>query len=179
MSYTAPPVFVADDVLEADQLNVLGDDIAYLKAITDGVVFSGVRVTRSAATSIADNTWTAVTWTTEVYDIGSWWGSGTNVVVPAGAIPAGFTTIAVHCIFNTSFAANGTGYRGIRLLVNGSSEVAQTIPGFSSDTAIIIGTGYVIVEAGDVLTAEVFQNSGGALNASSIQLVAVRFLPVA
>lgn len=179
MAYTTPPTFIADDPLAAADLNILGDDLEYLKAITDGLTFSGTRETRSAATSISNATWTAVSWSAEVYDYGGWYSAGTDIVVPAGAIPAGFTTISVHCIFNASFAANGTGYRGIRLLVNGSSQVAQTIPGFASDTAIIVGTGYVVVEAGDILTVEVYQNSGGALNASSMQLVAVRFQSVA
>src|SRR5690349_21481646 len=109
MAYTTPPTFVADDPLAAADLNILGDDIAYLKAIADGVGFSGTRVTRAASTSISNNTDSAITFTAEPTDVGGWFSSGTNVVVPAGAIPAGYTTIAVDVIGQTSWTANGTG----------------------------------------------------------------------
>jgi hypothetical protein len=35
-----------------------------------------------------------ITFTAETFDH-SWWSAETDVVVPAGAIPAGFTTVAV------------------------------------------------------------------------------------
>ena len=38
---TTPPTFVALDVLEADQLNQLGDGIVELQAVAEGVTFSG------------------------------------------------------------------------------------------------------------------------------------------
>src|SRR4051812_8464075 len=136
MSYTTPPTFSSGAVLTAAQVQILADDIAYLNGLASGTTFSATRLTRSAATSLSDATWTAVSWTSEVFDYGGWYSSGTNMVVPAGAVPSGFTTLALLAVFNASFVANATGYRGIRILKNGSSEVAQTIPGFASDTSI-------------------------------------------
>jgi hypothetical protein len=179
MAYTTPPTFNPGDILAAADLNVLGDDIEYLKAIADGIGFTAVQLSRSGATSLANGTWTPTTWTAEIYDYGGWFSSGTDIVVPAGAIPAGFTTIALYANFGASFAANGAGYRGCRITQNGSSVLAQTQPGFASDSAIVLGSGFVVVEVGDVLTLETFQNSGGALNISSVGIQIARFAPVA
>lgn len=152
----------------------------YLKGITDGVGVSAVRVSRAAATSIPDSTWTAVSFSAEVYDYGGWYSSGTNIVVPAGAIPSGYTTIAVAAIpFGASFAANATGYRGVRVSLNGSSAESTTQPGFASDTAVMTASGLIFCAAADIITLEVYQNSGGALNASSMRLVIARLFPVA
>ena len=180
MAYTTPPTFVASDVLEADQLNILSDDISYLKGITDGVTYSAVQVTRAANTSISDSTWTPVTWTAEVIDYGGWYTSGTDIVVPAGAVPAGYTSIAVLAIpYNAQFDNNATGIRGARVMLNGSTALAQTQAGFASDDTVVNSSGQIIVEAGDVLTLEVYQSSGGALNAYAMSLTIVRFVPVA
>lgn len=178
MAYVTPPTFAATDVLAAADLNVLGDDIVYLKAISDGLTFSGVRVTRTAATSIADATWTPVSWTAEVHDVGGWYSSGTDIIVPTSEIPAGFSMISLHGIARATFVASAAGYRGLRVLVNGSAVITGTESGFATDSAHIIGTDYLFVQDADVITMELYQNSGGALDASSIQLTLVRFLPV-
>lgn len=181
MAYVTPPTFVASDPLAAADLNILGDDITYLKGITDGVSFQAVTVTRSANTSIADSTWTAVSWTAEVIDYGGWYSSGTNIVVPAGAIPAGFTTIAIDLIpYIAQFDNNVTGIRGARILVNGTPSVLNsTQAGFASDDTVVNSTGLLVVAAADIITMEVYQSSGGALNAYGMRLTIARRAPVA
>lgn len=183
MSFTTTPTFNSGDPLAASDLNILGDDITYLKGVADGVGFSGVQLRRTATQSIPDSTWTAVTWQTESggFDFGSWWSSGTNIVVPAGAIPSGFTTIACQVIGGTNFAANGTGWRGIRVLVNGSATGKSSVDGVTGDVTAVLVPDYVVVAAGDVITIEVYQNSGSSLTISSTdtKVSVVRAAPVA
>jgi hypothetical protein len=179
VTYTTPPTFVADEILAAADLNILGDDIVYLKGISDGVAFSGCQITRVAATSIATSTDSPITWSSETFDYGGWWSSGTNVVVPAGAIPAGYTSIAVLVIARTRFASNGTGNRKISVKKNGSSFGNPHTSALSGDATPMDVTELEVVEAGDIITFEVWQSSGGALDVSQTQLTVVRFAPAA
>lgn len=180
MSWTTPPTFVASDPLAAADLNILGDDLVYLKGITDGVSFSGVSLQRSAVQSIPDSTNTSVTFTVEAFDYGSWFSSGTQAVVPAGAIPAGFTTIAVMCIAHAEYAANSTGTRRIRVLVNGSSAGGSNSSAVNGDTTDLDASIPAIVAAGDTIELECNQSSGGALNVgANVKLFIYRIAPVA
>jgi hypothetical protein len=175
MAWTTPPTFVADDPLAAADLNILGDDLEYLKAITDGLSFSAVRVTRVASTTVPNNAWTAVSFSAETYDYGSWWSSGTNVVVPAAAIPAGSTNIALLCQVRSVFAPDSVGYRGMRILLNGTPEISFTSASFATDNSHIAGSAFIVVEAGDILTVERFQNSGSGLAGTFAQFDAARY----
>lgn len=179
MAYVTPPTAAPGATAKASDFNILGADIEYLYGVSQGVTFSAVRVTRSAATGVANATWAIKSFTAETYDYGSWWSSGTNVVVPAGAIPAGYTTIAVQVQARCIFDANATGYRGVRILKNGSAEVTGTQAAFATDSAHVQCLGYIIVAAADILTVEVYQNSGGALDVSSTQFDVARHAPVA
>lgn len=151
----------------------------YLKGISDGLTFSGVKVSRNASTSIPNTTWTTITFTAETYDYGSWWSSGTNIVVPASAVPSGYTTIALLPFISTLFDANASGYRAIQLLVNGSNQFSGTEASFATDQARVRASEYVVVSAGDIITIQLYQNSGGSLNASFTSVSLARFLPVA
>ena len=183
MAYTTPPTFTAGTVLTAANLNILGDDIVYLKGITDGVNFSGVQLRRTATQSITTATWTAVTWQTETggFDNGGWWSSGTNIVVPAGAIPSGFTTIACDVLARTYFGTNGTGSRKIRILVDGSVTETGNLPAISGDQTDVWVPDAVVVAAGAIITVEVYQNSGSTLSiaSSDTKVTVLRRAPVA
>lgn len=179
MAYVTPPTAVSNTTATAVDFNILGADIEYLYGISLGVTFTGCKVTRMASTNISDSTWTPVTFTAESFDYGGWFTSGTDVVVPAGAIPAGFTAIAIMVIARTKFAANGTGSRAFRLSVNGTPFMAPTVPGIASDATVWGATELTVVEAGDVVTLEMYQTSGGTLAASDMVLTVVRYAPAA
>lgn len=167
---TTPPTFVAGDILEADQLNQLGDGIVELQAVAEGVTFQGAEVKRTGTQSIADGSDVTVVWQSEaggIGDIGGWWSSGTDIIVPAGAIPSGATEIAVHVEAGTNFAANGTGTRFIRILQDGSIMKSYSTGAISGDpTEVSVGKTLKCV-AGTVITIVVHQTSGGALNISA------------
>ena len=116
--------------------------------------------------------------TAEVHDYGGWWASGTNIVVPAGAIPSGYTTIMVMVTATATFASNGTGYRMLRSLKNGSQFGRDRISAISGDQTDLGFTEFVTAIAGDIITFEAYQNSGAGLNASAMLVNVVRFAPV-
>ena len=181
MTYTTPPTFVAGDELAAADLNILGDDIVDLDGRVNGLTFSGVSLYRSSAQSIPNTTNTNITWTTESFDIGGWWSSGTKVIVPAGAVPAGYTTIAVDVSVSLRYVSNGTGTRRLRIMQNGAAVDGgdQSVSALSGETTIFDKTWTVIVEAADELEIDTYQSSGGALNMDVARVQVLRRAPVA
>lgn len=179
MAWTTPPTFVADTELAADDLNLLSDDLNYLKSRTDAATLSGVAVNRNGvAQSISDSSWTAVSWTTEIFDEGGWIAvTSSTITVPAGAIPAGYTNVLLDIRFIVTFAANSTGKRKARVTKNGSSVFSDS-DAADSDTTDLGQAWPISAAAGDTFQLEVWQNSGGALNASAVALSIVMDKPV-
>lgn len=177
---TTPPTFVAGDVLTAAELNQLGDGIVELQAVTEAVPFSGFQIDRAGAgsQSIPNTTDTDVTFTHEILDIGGWWSSGISAVVPAGAVPSGYTTIAVHYIALVRFVSNGTGSRKIIVVQNGSEISSLAVSALSGEQTVVTLTGYVTCEAADTFGVQVYQSSGGSLNMDVARLTIVRHAPV-
>lgn len=174
MAYTTPPTFIAGDALPADDLNDIGDDIVYLYGLLQGVTFSGCYLRRSANQSISNNTDTSISWDTETYDYGGWYTSGTNIVVPAGAIPAGFTSIAVDINASLKYASNTTGKRRVQLNLNGSYVKSWTIGGVSGDVTDVQLSHTMVVVATDIITIVALQTSGGALNVTEGAVTCIR-----
>jgi len=180
MAWVTPPTFTAATTATAADANILGDDLNYLKAISDGVVFSAVQLNRVSNQSLTSGTPTLITWTAEAFDIGGWWASGTTVTVPAGAVPTGYTTIAVVVFGRVKFASNSTGVRRVRVLLNGTAFGSRTYSalGGGDDTDVDISE-VTVCAAGDTLTVEAYQTSGGALNATESNVTFLRQAPVA
>ncbi len=179
MAYVTPPTFTAATTATAADVNILGDDIKYLKAQTDLAVFSGMFAKRTTNQSISDSTDSDVTLTTEVWDNGGWIAvSATTATLPAGAIPAGFTTVAIDIRAAALFAGNTVGAR--RLIINQSGTQIY------SKAIEATGTGGLTVDfsilwpavAGDTFKLQVWQNSGGALNLSSAYLSLSVYRPI-
>lgn len=180
MAYTTPPTFVSGDPLLAAELNVLGDDIVYLAGVAAGVTFSGVKISRGTNQSIADSTAVDISFTTEVLDYGAWWSSGTTITVPAGAIPASYTTIAIAVNATIRYAINGTGARRLYVTKNGSvEETSPSVSALSGENTYASVNTWIEVAAGDTITLQAYQSSGGALNAESIKLAIYRIAPLA
>lgn len=181
MAWTDPPTFASGGTVTAADLNILGDDLLYLKGITDGVVVSGVQVTRAAAQSLTTSTSTTISFSAESFDYGGWWSSGTAITVPAGAIPDSFTTIIVHFEAEVRVEANSTGARALTIYKNGSEvlpgrRIAAVGGGDSTDFGI---SRYVSVAAGDVLSLRAYQNSGSTLDISNVVTTVMRYVPEA
>jgi hypothetical protein len=178
--WTDPPTFVPDTELTAADLNILGDDLLFLKGVADGVTFSGVQLARSSDQSIPGSTWTSVVWQAEAFDYGGWWTSGAGITVPAGAFPAGYTSIACLVIMRAQFDPNTTATRFIRVTVD-DAEVTRvsTVAVGDGETTDLDMSEFVVVEAGQVIKGEAYQNSGGALDvrATNTKITVVRYAP--
>lgn len=175
---TTPPTFVAGDPIAAAELNQLGDGITELQAVTEGIAFSGVRLYKTSQ-SIGNAAYTNIAWASEVYDYGGWWSSGVNAVVPAGAIPSGYTQIAVDFNLIVRWAASGTGSRRVNVRVNGTEFTGTSASGISGDTLEQVLPVTLIVAAGDTINAQAYQSSGGSLTLDYAYLTIRRVAPVA
>ena len=176
MPYTVPPTFVASDPLAAADLNILGDDLVDHEGRILANTYQGVLVIRTTNQSVNDATWTEVSWASAPVEVGSWWASGTDITVAAGAIPGGSSTIACRVMFYVRFATNGTGNRSVDVYVNGSSANGFITKGASlpSDVATVVGFDVVQVADGDIITLAVYQDSGGALNVTGAHMLVER-----
>jgi hypothetical protein len=122
------------------------------------------RVTKTTAQSIANNTYTALTWGTQVFDNGALWDSGnaSRFTIPG----SGDKMVTVS--FNIWFASNSTGLRRCGVIINGgagaSSEYIDARPPTSGAITYIHDSFTVYCQGGDYLEVFVFQSSGGALD---------------
>lgn len=123
--------------------------------------------------SIPNNAATEIAFDSETEDTSAYHAVGaSSIVVPAGL--AGFYVVAAQA----RFAVNATGARELRILVNGAVQA-----GVGTDSPADAGwRGSAVVAvplvAGDVITADLFQNSGAALstqepNATRLQVYRV------
>lgn len=177
MSWTTPPTWSADTIVASSDLQLVSDDLTYLKAQTDALGASAVKLNRTSAQSIPDNTWTAVTWNNQIGDLGGYWSSGTDIVVPSD-FPAGVSTYFYDVPVVAVFATNATGSRGVRTLLNGTVVEQYSIGAPSADPAVLsFPTSIFEVAEADVITVEVLQNSGGALNLNGVVVTAERRFP--
>ena len=175
MAYSTPPTFSAGAALAAADLNTLGTDIAYLYGIQQGLTFSAAQVRRAASQNIDDSTETAISFDTETLDVGGWYSSGTDVVVPAGAIPAGATSIGIDLRGLINYASNSTGKRQIHLQKNGSDVDALGVSALDGgDNTTLSMSAVTTAEAGDIFTLVAKQTSGGALNVAAARFTVLR-----
>lgn len=164
MAYVDPGSFASGAILTASEMQVIADDVRYLKTATDGNTFAGVSLLATSGQSIASGSYVDVTWGSAPIDVGAAWSTGASITVPASWIPSGYTQAIVEAQFQARFAANGTGTRQIQLVQNGTVvEDAYSTSAISGETTTVLNTVWAICAAGDVLKVQVQQNSGGAL----------------
>lgn len=130
----------------------------------------GARVYNSANISVPNNTWTALTFNTERYDLydnaaSTFHSTGVNTgrfTVPAGL--GGYYLVGGH----VEFAANTTNRRGIRIVHSVGSAViaADEQEATANDMGLSVSTLWLL-SAAEYVTLEVLQNSGGAINCQS------------
>jgi len=127
-----------------------------------GSTFVGVKLSKSAAQSLSNNTGTKITWDTEDYDTDAFHSTSSNtsrITVPSGK--AGKYRITA----TGSFANSATGQRYLAFYKNGTMIlVFSRLGGFSSFDTAACGTIDVNLSVGDYIELEAFQNSGGALD---------------
>ena len=127
-----------------------------------GSTFAGCRVYMSAATtSIANSTWTTVSFDSEVYDTDGFHSTSVNtsrITIPSGK--AGYYLI----IATTDFAQNSTAARGNIIMVNGTEKAIVSATPNTSEGATFNNSVILALSVGDYVETQVRQTSGGALN---------------
>jgi hypothetical protein len=165
--YPVPDTWVADQAITADALNRNIRDSQLFLAYSPTCI-----VTRTANQSIANNTAVNITYDTEVIDTDNMFTSpSANVVIKSPGI------YAIQHV--ASFAANATDLRATHISVNGVEVAASG--GYASTTSVT-NEGCSVVLAlneGDVITTNVFQVSGGALNVIAETRLSLRMISTA
>lgn len=122
-----------------------------------------VRATMTAAQSIPDLTQTVIAWNAEDYDTAGMHDNATNnsrITAPV----AGVYAIRAHLVF----AGSATGFRDIRVRLNGTTEIAQesrnTVATGGNSTGISLALDYPLA-AGDYIELRAYHNQGAAINA--------------
>jgi hypothetical protein len=172
MAYTEPPTFASATTATAADANILAEDIRFLKARSDALIAVCARVDRNGVSqSIPNNTWTAISFTRELFDQGGWIAvTSTDLTLPAAGIPAGYTYVKVDADAFAKFASNATGQRGMRVLRDGSPFVESYSDASNSGQTSMTGSMWASGISGSVFTMEVYQNSGGALDLTDCAL---------
>lgn len=120
----------------------------------------GCRVYNSAAQTIGDASWTALTFDSEAYDTDGMHSTSTNTsrltCVTAGKY-------LVHG--QVTFAANATGSRWVAIKKNGTFYVNESRPNAGSSSTVVFHVDLLVdLAVNDYVELFVFQTSGGNLN---------------
>lgn len=170
--------YVTETITDASTKN-LADDCATALSLQDtartaALKRSVVQVSRNANQSIADNTDTLVSWDAEIQDPDNLWviGTPTRITVPAGLTGLWWVRVQVLSAGHTSSTSKGQ----ISIRVSGTTVKRRT---YFTATGTIKNqmqvSGLVNVpNAGDFIEAAILHVGGGALNASSIFIEAMR-----
>lgn len=122
------------------------------------------RVYNSAAISLTHNTSTELTFDSETYDLDGFHSTVSNT--GRLTVPTGFDG-TYHVSATAEFAANTTGGRQLAIKANGSLFIAvQQFEASSVFGTIANVSTTVNLSAGEYVTVEAFQTSGGSLNVS-------------
>lgn len=155
-TYTAVPDKTAGDVFtEAMWDTYIRDNVNNL------IVPPACRVYNSANLSIGNGSFSALTFNSERYDTDSMHSTSVNTsritMATAGIYHYGCTVY---------FATSGTGYRTIRVMLNGTTSLGYVeLPPPSATGCGLYLAGDYAFAANDYIEFQVYQNSGGALNA--------------
>lgn len=123
------------------------------------------RIRKSAAQSINNGSFTAVTFNQEDFDVGSMHDNATNntrITIPANKG-------GIYLLISTlEFAPNATGGRSIDIFLNGSAQIAYiSATGTNHDVQVLVATTIYSLSASDYIETRGYQNSGGALDINS------------
>lgn len=161
---TASSTVVAN--LDADKVDGLhGTQFFRNDAVSSNSAQPRASAYNNAAQSLANNTFTALTFNTEDFDVGAMHSTGVNpsrMTIPAGG--DGLYMI----IGQVAYDANATGVRVAQVYKNGTTALAATqATPLAGNAAIVPITALANLVAGDYIELRGYQNSGGALNSGS------------
>jgi hypothetical protein len=140
--------------------------LAWTNLTSSGAAFVGCSLGRSANQTISNNAVNEVLWTTEAIDTDAFHSTVSNtgrLTIPSGK--DGKYLI----ILSLNWASNASGVRDIFFKKNGSDyspSISTTLPALSGGAMTMNLSTIVSLVATDYITAHVYQNSGGNLDAT-------------
>lgn len=147
---------LADIVTAEGNITTLQTEV---QALEDDLYDYSARVFNNANESIANATWTDITFNTETWDPDNMHSVASNterIVVPNEG------RYLVGC--GIQFAANAVGYRDVRIIRNSVNEAEFLVAAVNGAATIISFSTLSKASASDYYRVRVYQNSGGALN---------------
>lgn len=130
-----------------------------------GSTFVGCSLSKSAAQSISNATWTLITWNQENYDTDSFHDNSTNntrITIPSGK--SGKYLIAA----NLYTPANSAGSRLLKYTKNGTdSYYGNWGPASAVHSTSIVGSQVFNLTAGDYIEVAIYQDTGTSINVNS------------
>ncbi len=120
-------------------------------------------VYHSTTQSVANTTWTSLTFDSETEDTDAFHSTGTNPT--RLTIPSGLGGLYL-LVASFNFASNATGMRLARFLKNGTTQVPAVDyrPAISGDGTFLTISTLTRLAAGDYVELQGYQSSGGSLN---------------
>lgn len=171
--------------VDPDSIAVIGfgDEVpsSWFSTVRDNQEFfarpPGVQAVRTANQSIPNATWTSIQFTAaDTRDTDNFHDTSNQpeqFVVPTGL--GGWYSV----LFLAQFASNSSGLRGQRIQVNGATVIPggnYNPPTSGQETRLSLAD-EILLTAGDVITLDVYQSSGGSLNVTgaraTLRLVAL------
>ena len=130
-----------------------------------GASFAGCSLSKSAAQSISNATWTLITWNQENYDTDAFHDNSTNntrITIPSGK--SGKYLIAA----NLYTPANSVGSRLLKYTKNGAdSYYGNWSPASAVHSTSIVGSQVFDLIAGDYIEVAIYQDTGTSINVNS------------
>ena len=130
-----------------------------------GSTFAGCSLSKSAAQSVSNATWTAISWDLENYDTDAFHDVSTNntrITIPAGK--GGKYLIAA----NLYTPANSAGSRLLKYTKNGTdSYYGNWGPASAVHSTSIVGSQVFNLTAGDYIEVAIYQDTGTSINVNS------------
>lgn len=158
------PYLVVNYIIKYSNGDTAGDSQLTQRVSTLEAVPPFVHLDRTTTQSIPDNAYTAISWNSEANDNANMWSSGTNITVTK----AGIYSITA----SVSWPNSTTGSRTARILRNGTAINSEKISPFNGSH----WNNMQWIEpmaVGDVITVDVLQNTGAALNVSTATIAAI------
>jgi hypothetical protein len=164
-SWSAPATFASGDTLTAAQMNVISDDLKFLKNV------DRVRVYKSAAQTVASGAWEHLSFDSEDYDTNTMHSTSSNTQRLTATVDGWY----VACL-QVSFAASGANRRDIQIRKNDSSTDGSAGTRWARVTLGALGAGdstimqcsaYLYLSATDYVKGLAWQNSGAGLDVES------------
>jgi hypothetical protein len=148
------------DNLVVDGYAVVGSYLYVYGGVYESTAL-GCRACRSSAQAIAHNSWTAVSFNTEIHDTDNCFTATSSRMYTrhSGYYMAGG---------NVQWQSSTDGARGIRVLVNGTTQLvtqAYDVPDVPWSWYLSIATGMFWMDANEYIEIQVYQSSGASLNA--------------